>query len=121
MKTTDGVKGWKASFYASEPSCGDSPISIDTLPSSRIRINDEKPLGVGDEYVLHLEALLEAPDDGDFDIGIAVAGGRGRILVDGKEVVDNGFKTRQVPGASFYGEPDSHRPCRVAVVFDLLI
>ena len=102
MKTAEGNDGWTASFFNEDPkTC--APIEVTTLPGSRLRINDEKPAGLADEFYLRLETYLVAPSTGTYDIGICVAGGRAALSVDGHEVVDNGYRKKQTPGSSFYG------------------
>ncbi|OXG51922.1 beta-glucosidase [Cryptococcus neoformans] len=108
MTTADGTQGWTARFYNDDPrptggSAGAEPIETTVLPGSRLRINDEKPTGLAENFYLRLETYLAAPSTGLFDFGMCVAGGRATLSVDEVEVIDNGFKRKQTPGSSFYG------------------
>ncbi|WVQ91624.1 hypothetical protein IAS59_005425 [Cryptococcus gattii] len=108
MKTADGKQGWTARFYNDDPRttgglAGAEPIETTVLPGSRLRINDEKPEGLAENFYLRLETYLTAPSTGIFDFGMCVAGGRATLSVDDVEVIDNGFKRKQTPGSSFYG------------------
>ncbi|KIR51147.1 beta-glucosidase [Cryptococcus gattii Ru294] len=108
MKTADGKQGWTARFYNDDPRttgglAGAEPIETTVLPGSRLRINDEKPKGLAENFYLRLETYLTAPSTGIFDFGMCVAGGRATLSVDDVEVIDNGFKRKQTPGSSFYG------------------
>jgi hypothetical protein len=45
MKDDDGNSGWTSRWYNDEPTDSSIPISIITLPGSRLRVNDDKPKG----------------------------------------------------------------------------
>lgn len=104
MTAVDGSSGWTAKFYNDDPRSGAEPIATTVLPGSRLRINDEKPDGLAEEFYLELTAFVEPPATGTYDFGLCVAGGRASLAVDGVDTIDNGFNTRQTPGSSFYGE-----------------
>ena len=104
MTAEDGSSGWTARFYNADPHSGAEPIATTVLPGSRLRINDEKPDGLAEDFYLRLTAFVEASISGTYDFGLCVAGGRASLAVDGIDTIDNGFGKRQTPGSSFYGE-----------------
>ncbi|GJN89025.1 hypothetical protein Rhopal_001999-T1 [Rhodotorula paludigena] len=103
IKTKDGNSGkWTSTFYNSAPQDGAQPIAEHDLLGTRIRINDEKPKGLADQFYMNLEGYVTAEETGDFEFGISLVG-RARVFIDEKLVIDNGFDKKQTRGASFYG------------------
>jgi beta-glucosidase len=47
ITTEDGQKGWTTEFYAESPFAheGVKPVTSYVLPSTRVRVNDQKPPG----------------------------------------------------------------------------
>ncbi|GAA6031057.1 hypothetical protein JCM8097_003983 [Rhodosporidiobolus ruineniae] len=102
IKTKDGAPGWTSSFYTEDPASGAAPVASHTMLGTRIRVNDEKPKGLGELFYINVEGYLTAEQTGPFDLGISLVG-RAQVFIDDKLVIDNGWETKQTRGASFYG------------------
>ncbi|GAA6008860.1 hypothetical protein JCM10207_001749 [Rhodosporidiobolus poonsookiae] len=102
IKTKAGKLGWTASFYTESFESASAPVAVHDMLGTRLRINDEKPAGLGELFYIHLEGYLTADETGPYELGISLVG-RAQVFVNDKLVVDNGWSTKQTPGASFYG------------------
>ncbi|BGP39734.1 hypothetical protein JCM10450v2_003703 [Rhodotorula kratochvilovae] len=102
IKTKAGANGWTATFFNSSFDSGEPSIATHDLIGTRIRINDEKPKGLADQFYMINEGYVTAEETGDFQLGISLVG-RAQVLVDDKLIIDNGWDTQQTRGASFYG------------------
>ncbi|KAJ9114084.1 hypothetical protein QFC22_005904 [Naganishia vaughanmartiniae] len=105
ITTEDGKKGWTTDFYAESPFAnqGVKPVSSYVVPSTRVRVNDQKPPGITkDQFCFISTGYIVAEEDGDHEFGISVVG-RARVFVNDKLVLDNGFENKQTPGDTFYG------------------
>ncbi|KAK4699085.1 beta-glucosidase, partial [Phenoliferia sp. Uapishka_3] len=100
IKTDSGEPGWTATFH--NDSWDTPPVDTHVLLSTRMRINDEKPKGVGRYFYAKLEGFVVAQETGPFELGISLVG-RAQLFIDGKLAIDNGINSKQTPGDSFYG------------------
>ncbi|GAA5942574.1 beta-glucosidase H [Sporobolomyces koalae] len=100
--TADGKPGWTFSFYNDPPEAGKEPVAVHVMKGTRLRINDEKPAGLGDLFYVSAEGRFTPDQTGPFEFGVSLVG-RAYLYINDKLVLDNGMETEQTPGSSFYG------------------
>ncbi len=100
--TEDGQSGWTFSFYNEPPKARKEPVAVHVMKGTRLRINDEKPSGLGELFYVKAEGLFTPDQTGPFEFGVSLVG-RAYLYVDDKLVLDNGMDNEQTPGSSFYG------------------
>jgi beta-glucosidase len=94
VTTPDGEPGMRVDYFDTNDLSGDV-LRADVVPESRLRWIGEAPDGVDvQRFSVRATALLHAPHDGPFEIGLVVLG-RARVLLDGDELLDGW--TRRLP------------------------
>ena len=77
--------------------------SLRVSPVEARKHQRSSPIGItADQFCFISTGYIVAEEDGPHEFGISVVG-RARVLVNDQLVLDNGFKTKQTPGDSFYG------------------
>ncbi|KAK4688956.1 beta-glucosidase, partial [Tremellales sp. Uapishka_1] len=102
IKAENGANGWTARFYNEPFDKQQEPIATIVLPGTRLRINDDKPKGLAEDFYLEVSGYIVAEATGKFEFGLSLVG-RAQLFVNGEMVIDNGMETTQTPGDSFYG------------------